>query len=215
MWELDHKESWALKNWCFWTVVLEKTLERPLDCKEIQTVYPKGNWSWIFIGRTNAEAEIPILCLPDTKNWLIRKDPGAGKGWRQEEKGTTEGEMVGWHHWLNVHELSKPWELVMNREAWCAAVHGVTKSRTRLSDWTELNWIQTPTDFSHPLGLGWVRIWPQMENEVLSLLHFPVIKVTGSNMTWLVFCISFKQLPWSFWKSKIRSWSGGAFHNNN
>ena len=98
MWELDHKESWALKNWCFWTVVSEKTLQSPLDCKEIQPVNPKGNQSWVFIGRTDAEAETPILWLPDAKNWLIGKDPDAGKDWRQEEKGTTEDEMVGWHH---------------------------------------------------------------------------------------------------------------------
>ena len=93
------QESWVLKNWCFWTVVLEKTLESPLDCKEIQTGNPKGNQSWIFIGRTDAEAETPILWPPDVKNWLTGKDPAAGKDWRQE-KGTTEDEMVGWHHWL-------------------------------------------------------------------------------------------------------------------
>ena len=103
MWELDHKESWVLKNWYFWTVVLEKTLERPLDCKEIQPVHPKGDQSWIFIGRTDAEAETPIFWPPDMKNWLIWKDPDAGKDWRQEEKGTTEDEMVGWHHQLNGH----------------------------------------------------------------------------------------------------------------
>ena len=103
MWELGCEESWVLKNWCFWTVVLEKTLESPLDCKEIQPVHPKGNQSWIFIGRTNAEAETPILWPPDAKNWLIGKDPDAGRDWRQEEKGTTEDEMVGWHHWLNGH----------------------------------------------------------------------------------------------------------------
>ena len=100
MWELDYKESWAPKNWCFWTVVLEKTLESPLDCKEIQPVHPKGDQSWIFIGRTDAEAETPVLLPPDVKNWLIWKDPDAGKGWGQEEKGTTEDEMVGWHHRL-------------------------------------------------------------------------------------------------------------------
>ena len=104
MWELEYKESWVLKNWCFWTVVLEKTLESSLDCKEIKPVNPKGNQSWIFIGTTDAEAEAPILCLPDAKNWLIGKDPDAGKDWRQEERGTTEDEMVGWHHWLNGHE---------------------------------------------------------------------------------------------------------------
>ena len=104
MWELDHKESWVPKNWCFWTVML-KTLESPLDCKEIKPVNPKGNQSWIFIGRIDAEAETPILCPPDAKNWLIGKDPDAGKDWRQEEKGMTEDEMVGWHHWLNGHEF--------------------------------------------------------------------------------------------------------------
>ena len=107
MWELDYKETWALKNWCFWTVVLEKTLESPLDCKEIQPIHPKGNQSWIFIRRTYAEAEIPILWPPDAKNRLIRKDPDCGKDWRQEEKGMTEDEMVGWHHWLDGHEFEQ------------------------------------------------------------------------------------------------------------
>ena len=100
MWELDHKERWAPKNWCFWTVVLENSWE-PLDCKEIKPVNPKGNYSWIFVGRTGAEA--PILWPPDAKNWLLRKDPDAGNDWRQEEKGTTEDEMVGWHHQLDGH----------------------------------------------------------------------------------------------------------------
>ena len=105
MWELDCKESWALKNWCFWTVLLEKTLESPLHCKEIQPVHSNWNQSWMFIGRTDAEAETPILWPPDVKNWLVWKDPDAGKDWRQEEKGTTEGEMVGWHHGLDGHEF--------------------------------------------------------------------------------------------------------------
>ena len=105
MWELDYKETWALKNWCFWTVVLEETLETPLDSKEIQPVHPKGNQSWIFIGRTDAEAETPILWPPDVKNRLIWKDPDAGNDWRWEKKGLTEDEMVGWHHRLNGHEL--------------------------------------------------------------------------------------------------------------
>ena len=100
MWELDYKESWLPKNWCFWTVVLEKTLESPLDCKDIQPVHPKGNQSWIFIGRTDAEAETPIRWLCDSKNWLIGKDPDARKDCRLGEKGMTEDEMVGWHHWL-------------------------------------------------------------------------------------------------------------------
>ena len=105
MWDLDYKESWVLKNWSFWTVVLEKTLESSLDCKEIQPVNPKGNQSWIFIGRTDTEAEAPILWLPDAKNWLLGKDPDAGKEWRQEGKGMTEDEMIGWHHRLNEHEF--------------------------------------------------------------------------------------------------------------
>ena len=103
MWELYCEERWVLKNWCFWTVVLEKTLESPLDCKEIQPVHSKGDLSWMFIGRTNTEAETPIHWLPDVKNWLIWKDPDAGKDWRQEKKGTTEDEMAGWHHRLNGH----------------------------------------------------------------------------------------------------------------
>ena len=105
MWELHYKESWVLKNWCFWTVVLEKTLESPLDCKEIQPVHPKGNQSRICLGRTDAEAETLILWTPDLKNWLIWKDPDAGKDWRQEEKGTTDDTMVGWHHQLNGREF--------------------------------------------------------------------------------------------------------------
>ena len=111
MWELDHKESWALKNWCFWTVVLEKSLESPLDSKEIQPVHPKGNQSWIFIGRSDAEPETPILWLPDAKNWLIGKDPDAEKDWRQEEKGTTEDKKVQWHHWLDGYEFKQPSEI--------------------------------------------------------------------------------------------------------
>ena len=107
MWELDYKESWVMKNWCFWTVVLEETLESPLDCKEIQPVNPKGNQSWIFHWRTDAEAETPILWPPDAKNWLTGKDPDGGKDWRQEEKGTTEDEMVGSHHQLDGHEFEQ------------------------------------------------------------------------------------------------------------
>ena len=105
MWELDYKESWVPKNWCFWTVVLEKTLESPLDCKKIQPVNPKVNQSWIFIGRTDVEAETPVIWPPDVKSWLIWKVPDVGKDWGQEEKGMAEDEMVGWHHWLNAHEF--------------------------------------------------------------------------------------------------------------
>ena len=138
MWELGHKEGWAPKNWCFQTVVLEKTLESPLDSK-IKPVNPKGNQSWIFIGRTNAQAEAPILWSRDVKSQLIGKDPDARKDWEQEEKGATEDEMVVWHHRLNGHEFganSGRWWRAGWWSPWCAAVHGVTKNRTRLRDWT-------------------------------------------------------------------------------
>ena len=105
MWELDCEESWALKNWCFWTVVLEKTLESPSDCKEIQPVHPERDQSWVFIGRTDAEAETSILWSLHAKSWLIGKDPDAGRDWGQEEKGMTEHEMAGWHHRLDGHEF--------------------------------------------------------------------------------------------------------------
>ena len=135
------KNGWVHKNWCFWTEMLEKTLESPLDYKEIKPVNPKGNQSCIFIGRTDVEAEAQIFWPPDAKNWLIGKDPDAGKDWRQEKKGTTEHEMVGWYHQLNGHEFEQALGvgLTLDREAWCASVHGVTRSRTQLSDWTELN----------------------------------------------------------------------------
>ena len=107
MWESDYNESWALNNWCFWTVVLEKTLESPWDCKEIQPVHPKGDQSWVFTGRTDAEAAAPIFWPPDVKNWLNRRDPDAGNDWRQEETRTTEDKMVGWHHRLNGHEFEE------------------------------------------------------------------------------------------------------------
>ena len=128
------EERWALKNWCFGTMVLEKTLESSLDCKEIQPVNPKGDQSWVFIGRTDAEAETPILWLSDAKNWLVGKDSDAAKYRRQEEKGMTVDEILRWHHWLDGHEFEQASGFLMDREAWCAVVHGVAKSQTRLTD---------------------------------------------------------------------------------
>ena len=140
MWELDYKESWAPKNWCFWTVVLEKTLESPLECKEIQPVHPKGDQSWVFIGRTDVKAETPILWPPDAKSWLTVKDPDAGKNWGQEEKGATEDKMLGWHQQVNGHGFG--WTLGVGDgqgglaccSSWCC----------KESDMTErLNWTET------------------------------------------------------------------------
>ena len=145
MWELDYKESWALKSWCFWTVVLEKTPESPLDCKEIKPVNPKGNQSWIFIGITDVEAETPILWPPKVKNWIIGKDPNAGQDWRREEKRTTENEMVGWHHRLDGHEFEQALGVGDGQGGLACCIHGITNSRTLLSNWTKLREINKET----------------------------------------------------------------------
>ena len=139
MWELDCEDGWTLKNWSFRTVVLEKTLESPLDCKEIQPVHSEGDPPWDFFGRNDAKAETPVLWPSHAKSWLIGKDSDGGRDWGQEEKGTTKDEMARWHHRLDRRESEWTPELVMDREAWRAAIHGVAKSWTWLSDWTELN----------------------------------------------------------------------------
>ena len=167
MWELDYKEGWVPKNWRFWTVVLEKTFESPLDWKEIQPVHPKGDQSWVFIEGTDVEAETPILWPPDATSWLIGKDPDAGKDWGQEEKEITEDEMIGWHHRLNEHGLDGLRELVMDREA--------TKSWTQQSDWTELIW---KCSLKHKVYLSYLY------NVMLLLLwwaniYWPIIVVQG------------------------------------
>ena len=146
MWELDHK-VWMSKNWCFWTVVLEKTLKSPLDCKEIKPVKAKGNWSWILIGRTDAEAEAPILWLADAKSWIIRENPDAGQDWRQEEKGTTEDRMVGWHHRLNGHEFEQaPGDGEGQGSLACCSPWG----RKKLDVTERLNY-NNPSKYPHPL----------------------------------------------------------------
>ena len=168
MWELDHKESWVWKNWCFCTVVLEKTLESPLDCKEIKSVNPKGTQSWIVIGRTDAEAEAPILWLPDAKNWLTGKDPDAGKDWRQEDKGMSEDEMVRWHHQLNWHEfVQAPGVGDGQGSLACCSPRGCKESgMTERPNWTELYSGFLVTDNS-PKGMRfwyseWERDWGYM-----------------------------------------------------
>ena len=144
MWELDCEESWAPKNWSFWTVVL-KTLESPLDCKEIQPVHSEGDQPWDFFGRNVSEAESLVLWPPHVKCWLIGEDSDAGRDWGQE-KGIIEDEMARWHHWLDGHEPEWTPGLVMDTEDFCAVLQGVTKSQTQLSDWIELNW-SSPMSF--------------------------------------------------------------------
>ena len=156
MWKLDYEESWAPKNWCFWTVVLEKSLESPLDCKEIQPVHPKGDQSWVFIGRTDVEAEAPIIWPPHVKSWLIGKDSEAGRDWGQEEKGTTEDEMAGWHHQLNRHEFG--WTL------------GVGDGQGGLACCD--SWGRKESDTTE--GLNWTepcfKFWPHLLQSLCSLV---------------------------------------------
>ena len=141
MWTLDYKESWTQKNWCFWTVILEKTPESPLDCKEIQPVHSKGDQSWVFIGRTDAKAETPVLWPPHAKSWLIGKDPDAGRFWGQKEKGTTEDELAGWHHQLDGHEFG--WTQGVGDGqgglACCDSWGHKESDTTERLNWTELN----------------------------------------------------------------------------
>ena len=165
MWDLDYKERWVLKIWCFWTVVLEKTLESPLDYKEIQPVHPKGDQSWVFNGRTDVEAETPVLWPPDVKSWLIWKDPDAGKDWGQEENGTTEDEMVGWYHWLDAHRFG--WTLgVGDGQGGLACCSSWGCKELDMTDWTECTYtlyiyyfysISLPPLDCKLHGIGWSK----------------------------------------------------------
>ena len=163
MWELDYEERWVLKNWCFWTVVLEKTLESPLDCKEIQAVHPKGDQSWVFIGRTDAEAETPVLWPPHVKSWLIGKDPDAGRDWGQEENGVTEDEMTGWHHQLNGHEFGWTPGVCDGQGglACCDSWGRKELDMTEWLNWTELNWSTLPVKKVIKKGLPDNSFFPQ------------------------------------------------------
>ena len=164
MQELDYKESWAPKNWCFWTVVMEKTLESHLDCKEIQQVHPKGDQSWIFIGKTDADAGTPILWPPDVKSWLIWRDLDAGKDWGQEEKGTTENEMVGWHHQLNGHGFG--WTPGVGDGqgglACCGSWGHRESDTTEQLNWTELNWKSTGEGIGYSFQYSWASLTAQL-----------------------------------------------------
>ena len=197
MWELDNKKGWALKNLCLWTLELGKTLETPLDRKEIKPVNPKGNQHRIFIRRTNAETEAPIFWPSDVKSWLIGKDPDAERDWKQEETGSTEDEIVGWHHWLNGHEFEQTPGDSKGQEAWRAAVYGVAKSQTWLSDWTTTTYV-----------LGEKKTHP------FSLLLFLITIEKGLVKLWimanLLFHVLFSEYQPSFMGSN--SWFGVYYH---
>ena len=178
----DYKESWVLKNWCFWTMVLEKTLESPLECKEIQPVHPKGDQSWVFIGRNDVEAKTPVLWPPDMKSWLIWKDPDVGKDWRQEEKGTTKDEMFGWHYRLNGHEFG-----------WTSGVGDGQRGLACCGSWgrkesaaTELNWTNEQLG---QCGNQKSRFWHSTTSFKL-LRTFCISKVSHFGLIWLNFVVT-------------------------
>ena len=159
MWELDCEESWTLKNGCFWTVELQKILQSPLDWKEIQPIHPKGYQSWVFIVMTDFEAETPIVWPPDVKSWLTGKDPDAGEDWRQEEKGMTEDEMIGWHHWLNGHEFEWAPGVGDRQRSWaCCSPWG----RKELDTIEQLNWIEL--NWRWQTSRSWLDLDPQLSN---------------------------------------------------
>ena len=205
MWELNHKEGWEPNNWCFWTVVLVKTLESPLDCKETKPVHPKGNESWIFIGGTDAEAEAPILWPPDVKSRLIWKDPDAGKDWRRKEKGTTEDEMVGWRHHVNGHEFGQALGVGDGQGSWarCSPWGRKESDMTERVNWTELDCSlpgSCPWNFpGKNTGLDCQGIFPTQASN-LGLLHLlywkvdslplvPPWKARSHNAFWHIFSV--------------------------
>ena len=195
MWDLDCEESWAPKNWCFWTAVLEKTLESPLNCKEIQPVHAKGDQFWVFIGRTDAEVKSPILWPPHAKSWLIGIDSNAGRDWGQEEKGTTEDEMTGWHHWLDGHESE--WTLGDGDGQGglvCCDSWGLKESDTT----QRLNWIELSL-----LILLAIKCSKFLENSFKSFCFYPFHPVMLLLTYWALNYSVFDQLHFSFYILKV------------